>query len=413
MNRGSGDFVSRRNATLLGLLAALALAAAYPAPSVAAPYLFTEVARTDAAHSDRVTGPALNNAGMVAFRHVAGEVEGIYTTATAGGPLVPVVTTAAGEFSRFGPAPDLNDLGAVAFQAFAPDGGEGIYVAAVGGAVVPVARTGAEFSRFSTGRLGPPGVAFPAINNSGVVAVAARRRAAPRDALLRYRDGTLEVVTEAAAVTQPDLNSHGDIVYYAEPMSAIDQAIYLADAQGIRRIELVIAHDVTLTQSPTLNDKGVLAFGYAYGAWAVILKDGTSDRRFLGVNRPTGGGGFSLNDRDVLAYITEGDYPWYEPYIVAGPPEALGRVIGVGDSLLGSRVTALSYSREGFNDAGQLAFWAALADGRRVIVLATPVPEPTAAGLLVLALVLLSRTRFGAMTGGRAPVPRGNPASGR
>ena len=47
-----------------------------------------------------------------------------------------------------------------------------------------------------------------------------------------------------------------------------------------------------------------------------------------------------------------------------------------------------AHAREGFNDAGQVAFWASLADGRNVIALATPVPEPAAAGALLFAAAL-------------------------
>jgi hypothetical protein len=64
-------------------------------------------------------------------------------------------------------------------------------------------------------------------------------------------------------------------------------------------------------------------------------------------------------------------------------PEA-EEVIATGDPLLGSTVTGLSFFRDGLNDAGQVAFLATLADGRRVIVRADPaaVPEPTSLTLL-------------------------------
>ena len=52
-----------------------------------------------------------------------------------------------------------------------------------------------------------------------------------------------------------------------------------------------------------------------------------------------------------------------------------------------------AHSREGFNDAGQLAFFASLADVRNVIALATPVPEPAAAGLLLAAAFVARRRR--------------------
>jgi PEP-CTERM motif len=55
-------------------------------------------------------------------------------------------------------------------------------------------------------------------------------------------------------------------------------------------------------------------------------------------------------------------------------------VIATGDSLFGSPVTSLaSFSPDGLNDIGQVAFGATLADGRQVIVRADPVavPEPS------------------------------------
>ena len=59
------------------------------------------------------------------------------------------------------------------------------------------------------------------------------------------------------------------------------------------------------------------------------------------------------------------------------------RVVSVGDAFDGSTVSALAFNAEGWNDLGQRAFTATLADGRGVNVLATVVPEPGAAGALL------------------------------
>ena len=58
--------------------------------------------------------------------------------------------------------------------------------------------------------------------------------------------------------------------------------------------------------------------------------------------------------------------------------------MSVGDPFEGTTISALQFNAEGFNDLGQLASNATLADGRTVNLLAT-VPEPTAAGTLVVA----------------------------
>lgn len=67
-------------------------------------------------------------------------------------------------------------------------------------------------------------------------------------------------------------------------------------------------------------------------------------------------------------------------------------VIEVGDMLCGSSVTRLNLNDFGeelgnlaLNDPGQIVFHFELSDGRQGIVVASPIPEPTAAGLLVSA----------------------------
>lgn len=67
-------------------------------------------------------------------------------------------------------------------------------------------------------------------------------------------------------------------------------------------------------------------------------------------------------------------------------------VIGSGDTLFGSTVTALFITTiESLNDAGQIAFEYALADGRTGIAradpLVIPAPEPGTLPLLVAGLL--------------------------
>jgi hypothetical protein len=71
------------------------------------------------------------------------------------------------------------------------------------------------------------------------------------------------------------------------------------------------------------------------------------------------------------------------------------RVMSVGDAFDGSTVSGLAFNAEGWNDLGQLAFTATLADGRSVNVLAT-VPEPGSAGVLamVAGVAMLRRRRM-------------------
>jgi hypothetical protein len=76
-----------------------------------------------------------------------------------------------------------------------------------------------------------------------------------------------------------------------------------------------------------------------------------------------------------------------------GPDPLAHRVLATGDALLGSVVTNVGFF-EGFNDAGQVALLARLADGSSAIVRAEPVPEPAGpASLLALTICALRRYR--------------------
>jgi hypothetical protein len=65
-----------------------------------------------------------------------------------------------------------------------------------------------------------------------------------------------------------------------------------------------------------------------------------------------------------------------------------GAVIKTGNSLFGSPVTELGFSRLGFDPdgSGNIAFNYRLADGRQGVALAAVVPEPTSIGIWIVAL---------------------------
>ncbi|MFO0948717.1 MAG: hypothetical protein U1D30_22800 [Planctomycetota bacterium] len=87
--------------------------------------------------------------------------------------------------------------------------------------------------------------------------------------------------------------------------------------------------------------------------------------------------------------------------IFTGTDPVLDKVIGIGDALDGSTVTHIAFQGSGFNDRGQIAFYADLANGRQGVYIAS-VPE---AGSLVMlgaasaaALTLSARRRRNAIT---------------
>jgi hypothetical protein len=74
--------------------------------------------------------------------------------------------------------------------------------------------------------------------------------------------------------------------------------------------------------------------------------------------------------------------------IYVGTDPATDAVVAVGDSLAGSSVSLLALGD--VNDAGQIALYAKLVDGRDLVVRADPVPEPDAVLACASALAALA-----------------------
>ena len=84
--------------------------------------------------------------------------------------------------------------------------------------------------------------------------------------------------------------------------------------------------------------------------------------------------------------------------IFTGPDPIADKIIATGDSLFGSTVTFArtnvgETTRGGVNQAGQVLFTYTLADGRRGLALASPVPEPAGSALLALCAAACLRRR--------------------
>jgi hypothetical protein len=141
--------------------------------------------------------------------------------------------------------------------------------------------------------------------------------------------------------------------------------------------------------SLTASDNGTLLWTTGAGAdrQAFVYKDGVAQLQ-SGLTF----GGALINNSGAIAYqdLAQG--------IFRRSGAQSERIIGIGDSLFGSVVQALSLN--GFNNGGQLAFTATLTDGVKVIVRTDgsgnpqSVPEPMAAiGLVLVGGRLLSRSR--------------------
>jgi hypothetical protein len=169
----------------------------------------------------------------------------------------------------------------------------------------------------------------------------------------------------------------------------------------------------TSTLGLDVNDRGDVIFGrgQAFFNGTEIVRDINAIRQFnnatgeLTTIADTSGvfsefGNSAINNRGSVAFTASLDEGGEGIFQIAD--SELHEVITTGDALNGSTVTNLNFFREGFNNNGQIAFFAELADGTQGIFRAerntppTSVPEPaSAAGLLVLgALGLIKKPRI-------------------
>jgi hypothetical protein len=330
------------------LVAALALSVGNAA---AIPYTFTNIADSSGPFAEFGFWPALNNRGTVAFParlDISGE--GIFTGR--GGPI----TTIPDSIGRGAGPPSINDSGMVAFST----GGE--IVTSKGG------HTTTLYMVESFGGL-------VSLNNHGTVAFAAF---GPECCLFTGSGGPTTKIMEGVTVPGVfDLNDSGTVAFR-------DFGVYTGSGGPIT----TIIDDFSCCGGVSINNSGTVAF--------------TSDLGPVGTGVYTGSGGpittivdttgpfeffrfhISLNNRGTVAFrgvLDEGGQG-----IFTGPDPLADEVISIGDTLLGSTLVDFQIGKEALNDTGQLAFLYELADGRRGVARADPLPIPEP-GTLPLVLV--------------------------
>lgn len=385
----------------------LAIALFSPA-APAGPYTFTPVALSGDAFDPFGFGdPVLNNAGSVAFNATTADPDfqdGIFRSDV--GSLAPIAVEDG--FRRFGD-PTINGSGQVGFEAsLRTPRGEGIF-RGVGGSTTPIAgtRDAGDFDFVNAG---------PSINGSGTVAFIGETE----DSFIAgvyAGDGTAPaapIYDETGAfdgfIGNPSLNDSGAVAFNATLDSGVSGLFVgsggdfttVADDTGI----FVAAFAFS---DPSLNDLGDVAFragtniddpddnSGATGHGIFLFRNGVLTTVLQGdFGQFADLGDPSLNNLGDVAFLVSPDFG--EEILVTGPGLEDDRVIGTGDLLLGRTIVDLSFSREGLNDRGQLAFTAFFDDGTSGVFLATPaaVPEPSTlalAGVGALGLVGYCRGR--------------------
>jgi hypothetical protein len=128
--------------------------------------------------------------------------------------------------------------------------------------------------------------------------------------------------------------------------------------------------------SAVINNSNTVAFaGVVNGVFAIYrTSDGvTIDRVSDATVNVQSGNPFAINDAGEVAYEA-GNPAGTGAGIYIGTGAALRPVIEPGDALDGSTVVGVRLWPEGFNNPGQVAFHARLADGREGIYRADPPP---------------------------------------
>ena len=154
----------------------------------------------------------------------------------------------------------------------------------------------------------------------------------------------------------------------------------------------------TYFSSPSINDSGTVAFnaGLNTGGSAIF----TSSSGLLTAIADTNNGYFksfnsdvAINQQGAVAFLADLDNQG-SGLFTGSKDLGYKEVIAVGDALGGSTVSQLRISRNGINDAGQIAFDAVLADGSQRIFRAEPVPEPGDGIISVLALAIFGTVSY-------------------
>jgi len=340
-----------------------------PALAAAADYTFTNIAddRPGTGLDIGATIPVVMNAnGEVAFPAMRLGANGAPVStvilAGSGGPLRTIVDSL-NQFRAVSPL-SINSSGTVLFYGLT-DVRPGLYTS-TGGVVTPIALDANDLVGPSSG----------IINDAGVIAYGAGNRITVVTNGVRRLVNTNGIHSFA---NMGQLNSGGTLAL----VSLVNGVRKLLKDTGGTIAEVASQgpdFNTSLLQQPAMNDSGVIAIAGSVGATgngtpAVLRFDGTTltvltrgSVAYTGVNVNNSG-------TVTFAKIATGVNTRFEGiYVGSDSPD--GKVIAVGDTLFGSRVTQLSGSGlvtgRYLNDRGQIAFRYSLANGIVGVAVATP-----------------------------------------
>lgn len=376
--------MTQRYRFVLSLVATACLClGAQSALCASADYTFQQITRSGRTFDPfGFEAPVLNNTGSLAFnatRTFSGS--GIFRSRGRPGFLTTIAQQA--DFSRFG-SPSINAAGHVGFEASPRNvSGEGIF-RGNGGPIQTIAGSGdvGDFDFVNAG---------PSINASLRVAFIGERIVGSDfiDGVYAGDGGPVTAIYDATGpfadfIGNPSLNDKGQAAFLAVLDTGVG-GLFLGSGGAVT----TVADDTGAFTSvfgfsdPALNEQGQVAFragtnsetgdnpSGSTGEGIFLFTGGTLVTIFEGsFNDFSSLGDPSLNNGGQVAFVVEPTFG--EQILVTGSDFVADRVIGTGDLLLGRTISTVLFSREGLNDAEQLAFTAFFKDGSAGVFLATP-----------------------------------------
>ena len=360
----------------------LALAATNAgAPAHAAGYSFTEVYSGSGS-----LGAAINDNGLVAL------ITGGDSLITTNGQTSTVIAGPGSQnhLDPLNPSDlqqvlSLNNNGFVAFRGYGSDGTHAV-LASNGSTTYKIAadlQDGGSFYSIAQAAM--------SINDSGMVAFGAQQTSTSGGRAFVGNGGVPVQINDRSAGV-PAINSSGAVAYVNHDTSTVEIQ------SGTQLSSL--PNPGTIFSMPAINGYGKVAFlALAGSVPKLVIGDGISPATVVDLSQYTtlgsgyvfDGGLYSecaINNQGIVAFEAGMGLAIPPSFtntlgIYVGPNPTSDKVIGMGDTLQGATVTWLDFSRGGFNNDGQIAFWARLSNGAEGLFVATPIPEPSTLVLLV------------------------------
>ncbi len=366
-----------------GLAVGLSLSLLTSGEAEAASFTFTKIADTSGPLNSifsRIsgTGPSINSEGTVAFAaNLSPEIFGIYTGS--GGFTSTITQGPSSAVSFYNPVINDSDTVAYGVRISGPRAIGSLNVQTSNGDVITIDRFD---SRLRTSY-------SPVINNAGTVAFSATSQGSPapgvflfsQDISISSGNSTTTIARTSdgffSRLGNPALNDSGTVAFWGDPVAG-GSGIFTSSGGSVATL-IDSSGPFSSFRGTAINDSNTVAFlaDLDAGGSGIFTSSGGAITTVADTSGPFSSFGVestAINDTGTVAFLANLDTGGAG--IFTGLDSVVDQVIATGDSLFGSTVTSLSFSKTGLNNSGQVAFFARLANGTEGIFRANPVSEP-------------------------------------